>query len=459
MDVSSYKGDSPNKKMVRALAWSFGVDLMKEINQEIKGAYVLAGHGGDIRTLKGAIDLLYPRKSDYSRKSYPVPKYPETWLHRPSVNITAVDFDKDLIKRLHKEISPLAEESESGIQSIEGYVGDAARLVRKAAPYNMSHMDFCNAISVDNLYTVGEVIKGSTGLSYHMVTVMRGRESGPRRNDIIVPDIHRGERRLILKNMKKAKSIDPHFIDVGSKILSRGLLDVKEAIKEVEVNMRAFVIAKKKVTGIDESYLYFKKGGTLTPYATGIARSTVFKELLGVMLRDTHAIGVAYTDSYHSNTVDSRGTPFTTFGILAVPIKGSANFPGITYCHRNGSTEANTVDSPELATGIADILLRRTEKLKLSGSKLALYHGMKESDKVLRYNACLTAMYRGTKTAADLYCVDKGTVTAWLAHANRGSYGDHLKDMGQRYAMFPPGHPSRPKAQTLCFADKTKFEF
>ena len=78
-----------------------------------------------------------------------------------------------------------------------------ARLVKKAAPYNMSHMDFCNAISVENLYTVGEVIRGSTGLSYHMVTVMRGRECGPRHNDIIVPNLHRGERRKIKKEIQK----------------------------------------------------------------------------------------------------------------------------------------------------------------------------------------------------------------------------------------------------------------
>ena len=72
MEVSSYKGDSPNKKMVRALAWNFAVDLMKEVHQEVKGAYVLAGHGGDIRTLKGVIDVMYPRESDHSRELYPL---------------------------------------------------------------------------------------------------------------------------------------------------------------------------------------------------------------------------------------------------------------------------------------------------------------------------------------------------------------------------------------------------
>jgi len=453
MDVSSYKGDSPNKKMVRALAWNFAIDVMKEINQEVKGAYVLAGHGGDIKTLKGVIDLMYPRESDYSRE-YPVTRHPEKWLHRPKMDITAADYDQTLIDQLHKNLDYMVDDPESGIRSITGYVGDASRLVKKAAPYNMSHMDFCNAISVENLYTVGEVIRGGTGLSYHMVTVMRGRECGPRHNDIIVPNLHRGARRRIKKEIQKVCSLDPHFVDVGGKILSRGMLDVKEAIKDVEASMRVFVAAKNKAIGIDESYLYFKKDGSLTPYATGIARSTVFKELLGVMLRDTHAVGIAYTDSYHSNNKESRGTPFTTFGILAVPIEGCTSFPGITYGH-----QGKAQDDYETAVLVADALLRRTQTLKLSGHKLALYHGMKESDKILRYNTCLTAMHRGTKTAADMYCVGKGTVTAWLAHANRGSYGEYLQDLGKKYAMFPQGHPDRPKAQVLCFADKTKFEF
>ena len=455
MYTGEYKGDSPNKKMVRALAWNFAIDLMKGINQEVSGAYVLAGHGGDIRTLKGVIDLMYPRDSEYRRKLYPITLYPEKWLHRPNIDITAVDYNQSLIDRLHEDLDYIVDEPESGIGSITGYVGDAARLVKKAKPYNLSHMDFCNAISVENLYTVGEVIRASTGLSYHMITVMRGREAGPKRNDIIVPNLHRGERRLLKRHIKKVCANDPHFVDIGGSILSKGMLDVKSLIKEVESGMRAFVAAKKKATDIDEAYLYFKKDGSLTPYATGIARSTVFKELLGVMLRDTHAVGVAYTDSYHSNNADSRGTPFTTFGLLAVPIKGCTKFPGITYSHINGEAE----DCLEVASTVAEALLRRASSMKLSGNKMALYHGMKESDKILRYNACLTAMYRGTKTAADIYCVDKGTVTAWLAHARRGSYGEFIKDMGQQYASFPEGHPSRPKAQFFSYADKTRFAF
>lgn len=455
MEVSSYKGDSPNKKMVRALAWNFAIDLMKEVNQEVKGAYVLAGHGGDIRTLKGIIDVMYPRESDHSREVHPLTRHPEKWLHRPKLDITAVDYDQKLVDQLHENLQYITKETESGIQSINGYVGDAARLVKKAAPYNLSHMDFCNAVSVDNLYTVGEVIRNSVGLSYHMVTVMRGREAGPKRNDILVPNLHRGQRRLIKRRLDKVQEEEPHRVSVARSVLSRGSLDIKAAIKEVEEAMRTWVIAKKLETGECDEYLYLKKDGSLTPYATGVVRATVFSELLGVMLTETHVVGTVYHDAYHSNNADSRGTPFTTFGILAVPIKGCLDIPGMTYRH-HGETP---VESYETATEICNMLLRRLSSMKLSATKLALYHGMKESDRILRYNAILTAMYRGTKTSADVYCLDKGTVTAWLAHASRGSYGEYLQDMGRRYAEFPIGHPSRPKSKFLCYADKTKFEF
>tara|TARA_B100000886_G_C20424818_1_gene493393 strand:+ start:2403 stop:3770 length:1368 start_codon:yes stop_codon:yes gene_type:complete len=453
-EVSSYKGDSPNKKMVRALAWSYAIDLMKEINQEIKGAYVLAGHGGDIRTLKGVIDVMYPRESDHNRPLYPLTRHPEKWLHRPNVDITAVDYDQSLVDQLHKNMSHISDEKESGIGSIKGYVGDAARLVSKAAPYNLSHMDFCNAISVDNLYTVGEVIRNSTGISYHMVTVMRGREPGPRPNDVLVPNIHRGERRKMkLWLDKKLGSLDQR--QLAKLVLSRGQLDVKKAIKDIEESMRDFIKWKDREYGVDDSYLYFKKDGSLTPYATGSARATVFTEILGTMLTGTHAVRTVYHDAYQSNTVSSKGTPFTTFGILSVPTDGCMNFPGITYSHFGG----NPVSSYQAALQICLVLAKRVMKLKLSAESMALYHGTKQCLPTLRNNACLTAFHRGANTSADVYCLNKGSVAAWLAHATRGTYGLHLKDIASQYAKFPPGHPNRPKMKFMCYADKTKFEF
>ena len=454
-EVSSYKGDSPNKKMVRALAWSCAVDVMKEINQEIKGAYVLAGHGGDIRTLKGVIDIMYPRESDHRRPVYPLTRHPEKWLHRPSVDITAVDYDQSLIDQLYENMSYIAEDKESGIGSIKGYVGDAARLASKAAPYNLSHMDFCNAISVDNLYTVGEVIRKSTGLSYHMVTVMRGREPGPRPNDVLVPNLHRGERRKMKHLLeKKYDAFDQR--QLAKTVLSRGQLDVKKAIKDIEESMRDFVKWQDREYGKNEGYLYFRKDGSLTPYATGSARAIVFTEILGTMLTGTHAVGVVHHDAYQSNTADSKGTPFTTFGILSVPVKGCMSFPGLTYSHYGGG---KPTECHEAAMQLCHSLLRRLMRLKLSSESMALYHGTKHSFKILRDNTCLTAIHRGAKTAADVYCLEKGRVGAWLAHATRGTYGKYLQEISKQYSRFPPGHPNRPALKFMCYADKTKFEF
>lgn len=455
MEISGYKGDSPNKKMVRALAWTFAVDAMKELNQEIKGAYVLAGHGGDVRTLKGVIDVMYPRESDHNRKMYPLERHPEKWLHRPSIDVTAVDYDKSLINQLHENLGYVTDEKESGIGSLQGYVGDAARLVTKAKPYNLSHMDFCNAISVENLYTVGEVIRNSTGISFHLVTVMRGREPGPRPNDILVPNLHRGERRKMkLRIDKEFCSSDQR--QIAKRVLSRGDLDIKSAIKDMEASIRSFVKWKTQKYGADDSFLYFKKDGTLTPYATASIRASVFHEVLYTMLTKTHAVGIIYNDAYQSNTTGSKGTPFATFGFLSVPVKGCTNFPGIKY---SSDTGVLPEESYEVAVDICCRLVKRLQKLKMSVSNMALYHGTKDCFAHLRSNACLMAMDRGTATAADMYCLDKGTVTAWMAHMSRGTYGGYFQHLMREYEKFPEGHPDRPTMKQLFYADKMKFEF
>ena len=448
---STYKGDSPNKKMVRALAWLHAIDVMKEFHQEPVGAYVLAGHGGDIRSLKGAIDYMYPRESDFGGK-YPLTKHPERWLHRPAgINITAVDYDQQLIDQLHKNVNHICKEPESGIGEINGYVGDAARLANKAGRYNLSHMDFCNATSVENIYTVGEVIRKSSGLSYHLVTVMRGREPGLRRHDVLVPNLGRAERKRWRNYLEKTWAQNPHRTKVASRILTRGSLDIKSAIKEVEEGMRAQV-SLAKIRGAEQGYMYFKKDGSLTPYATGVARATIFGELLSVMLHDTHVISLIYNDAYHSNSKCSRGTPFATFGILALPIKDCFSIPGVVY---HGDTPKPSYSGAVL---VMQRLSAQAKCMSMSSNNTALYHGTKECEKTLRINACLLAMRRGTQSAADLLCLEKPTVVAWKAHASRGSYGDWLKDLSRSY-MLPFGHPDRPKSKWWLPADKSKHEF
>ena len=459
METSTYKGDSPNKKMVRALAWLHAIDVLKEFHQEPKGAYVLAGHGGDIRTLKGAVDYMYPRESDFLGE-YPIKRHPEKWLHRPKdIGVTAVDFDQTLIDGLHNRVGHISSEKESGIGSIEGYVGDASRLVSKAGEYNMSHMDFCNATSVDNIYTVGEVIRNSTGLSYHMVTVMRGRECGPRRHDILVPDLSRVERKRWKRHLTERWKKHPSESKVAARILTRGMFDVKSAIKEVERSLRSFVVEASKIKGNTEKFLYFKKDGSLTPYGTGIVRASLFVELLTVMLHDTHAVTMVYSDSYQSNISGSNGTPFTTFGLLALPIKDCISIPGVKYSSEfplelSGDVEKDAT----IAWSVLDQLRCRASTMNMSGSQTALYHGTKFSEEVLRINACLLAMRRDSESSSDLLCLDKRSVAAWRAHATRGSYGKWLSEIAEQYAL-PFGHPDRPRGRWFLPADKTKYDF
>lgn len=457
-EVSGYKGDSPNKKMVRALAWLHAIDVLKEFHQEPTGAYVLAGHGGDIRTLKGAVDYMYPREADF-KGSYPITRHPEAWLHRPKgIKVTAVDFDQVLIDQLYENVGHIGLQPESGIASVDGYVGAASRLVTKAGAYNLSHMDFCNATSVDNIYTVGEVIRNSTGLSYHLVTVMRGREPGPASHDILVPNLSRTERKRWKAHLKKNHAQNPYLTKVASRILTRGVLDVKSAIKEVESSMRSHIEVAEGQYGEEQSYMYFKKDGSLTPYATGIARAALFVELLTVMLHDTHIIANIYNDSYHSKTKDSKGTPFATFGIVALPIKDCLSVPGFSYANDFPDISGDLDMQKAVAMRVMQQIVSMSRKMTMSSSKTALYHGTKQCNEILRINACLLSMRRGCESAADLLCLDKGTVAAWKAHATRGSYGSWLAELSEKYAL-PLGHPGRPKSKWFLPADKSMWAF
>ncbi len=422
MTDSTYKGDSPNKKMVRALAWLFGVDLLNQMGVRPKGAYVLAGHGGDVRTLWGAIDILLKQPG-------------ARWSELDDFNITAVDFDEKLIEGLKdnvmKDAPSIDADDERRISRLTKYLtgmsGRADRLVESANDFNMSHMDFCNAVSVDNIYTVKEVIKASSGISYNLVTVMRGREPGPASHDILVPRVCRGERRRRMKVFQKRYKHNSSgqaigMPTVGAQILKSGTLDVKKSLKEVEDNLRVWV--HQAGNGKEFEAMYFKKNGDLTPYSTAVVRATLFVELLQTSLGKSHILGTVYHDAYHSNSENSRGTPFVTFGILSIPV--------------------DDVDNYDQSMMLMSNILHDVKGMALSGFKRSFYHGAKGSFDDLRNNAILTSMYAGVHTASDLLSIPSGTLTAWKAHAARGTYGEYLERMSKKYSL-PFGHKDRPQ--------------
>ena len=69
MPDDSYKGDSPNKKVVRCNVWLFLLDIMHALGIKPKAALVLAGHGGDLSVLSGGVHALGQDANKFIRNS------------------------------------------------------------------------------------------------------------------------------------------------------------------------------------------------------------------------------------------------------------------------------------------------------------------------------------------------------------------------------------------------------
>lgn len=268
MTDSSYVGDSPGKKLSRMRMWCNASQLMSILGIPFKGAYVLAGEGGDVSVLRGM--GMDPRK------------------------ITAVDLDPDYAEfcgDLH------------GCKHITGEAGEMSR----RASYNAAHMDFCNGLTAENAKTVADVVRNSA--SYPMmvgVTMMKGREHKKRPTNVIV-DLPRSDRRRLLRENRKAK------VELGNQLIRGGTFDPGLEIQHARERL------KTQFSELSKGGLTTPKG-KLNPLGTGMVRIDALRHTVNsLLIPDGISLLAVSCYTYHSKSKQTGGTPFVTGMLIAAP--------------------------------------------------------------------------------------------------------------------------------------------
>ena len=361
MSDSTYKGDSPNKKISRSFAWMFVFDMMKAMEIKPKAAVVLAGEGGDLSVIRGAAQAAEFNDND--------------------IVYNSVAIDRDI-----KSVTHCVNKHQC-----QGRVGEAVDIIPTLKPYNMSHMDFCNGLTMDNLQTVSQVISYSSVPSFHLVTIMRGREPDCDEHSFFDDSLPRNIRRRIQVHLRKQFGRDYP----PAKLLSKGTFNARKAIEWTTNDMRSYL---NEPRGSHEDYSdYFNSKGQLTSYGSGMVRVNLFTDCLAVIRPD---IGIhrLFANSYQSSTKKNRGTPLVTFGFVAVPV-----YKGVDEM-------------------VEKYIRSIAQRHPASGWNAALYHGSNAGHAVLVQTAMIYAKRFGNKIAAKLLNVSPGTIAAWIAHKTMGTY-------------------------------------
>ena len=272
---STYKGDSPGKKVARARLWINAGMVMTALDTKYRGAYVLAGEGGDVSTLKA--------------------------LSFPPNTITAVDTDKDYASFVG-ELYP-------GIQTLAGEAGNWSEV----ADYNAANLDFCNGLTLENIETAYKVAKNAS--SYPMclgVTLMKGREALSKPNYGVNPDLPRAMRKELRRRSLKFGE------QSGDQLLMRGkrfdpALCIERSTKRL--------MDTWAVTGFAEA-IGAARNGKLTPLGHGMVRMDAFRGCLDLMLYE-HGLQSQIVSclSYHSKSKHSGGTGFVCGNYVIVPMQ------------------------------------------------------------------------------------------------------------------------------------------
>ena len=388
MSKSTYKGDNPGKKVARARVWLSASTLMTAMQIPYMGAYVLAGNGGDVATLKA--------------------------LGFNPGTITAVDTDKKKVE-LCQQLYP-------GIQSVVGEAG----AVSSRAMYNSAHLDFCNGLTLENIETAARVAKNAAVMpSVISVTMMKGREAPAKYNRDLCPALNRSQRRSWLADIKKGRDEHGSGGLVGAQLLKRGSFDpllciqrAKNQLKNIWPSDGSHGFNYEK-SGHKNRDFTIVKNGKLTPLGNGTARVAALRGCLEKLLIP-HGIYITLGSvfSYHSKCEKSGGTPFVAANLIICTGDQHAAIQQLLY--------------------------------KLAGD-LFCFENIPggESKTALREYALAACKGLTSAQVGQLFDIPEGKVRAWRAHDTMGTYADDKA--AARYRAGGDGE-SGPKRSRIEFA-------
>lgn len=280
MSSSSYKGDSPGKKVTRLRLWLHIRAICRALELPYVGTLVLAGEGGDLSVLKGM-------GTDLS-------------------TIVAVDEDPFLIEwcsDLYPEVISMA-----------GEVGETS----ECADYNIAHLDFCGGLR--NTRNIVSFSKVASNIYAHpgimALTIQKCREGSS--SGALLQGVPRKVQRALFAESQKRK--DP----VGQHIFQGNRFDSRFVLRHCEARMRSLIPVSPTTVARD----FYTPKGKLGNLGHAMVRADAMRwcsEWLTAAWRFGEAtepvvlrlVG-AYT--YHSSTRYKSGQPYLTALYVAVPL-------------------------------------------------------------------------------------------------------------------------------------------
>ena len=381
--VTTYKGDSPGKKVVRAKAWVALHNWAKILGLPEVGTLVLAGSGGDVICANG--------------------------LGMDTSKFVAVDYSKDALKTTRERCSAVMPPSE--MPSL--LFGDVAK-VSQMATYNSAHIDFCGGFTIENLRTLEAVVRNmETMPALLTVTMLKGRERfhGQRlahdRFPLAAPRVER---------KRHARSLKRRNLPAAAKMMKHGKFDPKELLSISTDVLRDWTALDPELSERPATVRPFTSTGELTSVGGGLVRQLATQQALSAFLAATDLrLFPLNSFTYHSATKKQHGTPFCTFMFLV--------YPKQIWPHLGGHIQTD----PRFA-------------------QLIQWYGFDKrlGWKALRHFALSLAEWYPLEDAAKVFDIPAARLRAWKAHDTMGTYDDEKEEASQRGWGFSKALPYRP---------------
>ena len=366
--MTTYRGDSPGKKLTRALVWINAANVLQaRFKAAFKGALVLAGHGGDLSAL-GAIGV-------------------------DMAKVNAVD--------LCQEAADFCGELYPSAQTHVGRVGQVA----SRCTYNVAHLDFCSGLTLENIHAAARVVASMDvepfKPGYLAITAMRGRE--PKSQRITAANLpgQRHQRRRMLRHYRANAKAEGMPLWPGAELLEPGVFRFARVLKAVDAHMGHFAPTQRGwIAPIKTA------SGKLTDFGKCFVRCLAFTSTINMLTQMAgRVVYPVFCMGYQSATKSTDGTPFLTVGFLVADRVKEIALAGFD------TTKVYVLDGDEgESTGFA---LMHFDYMNAAESKASL-----------RGFALSYANDFGTKRAAQLLDLSAGKISAWKAHNTMGAYGD-----------------------------------
>ena len=369
---TTYKGDSPGKKLIRFRAWAALREFAQASRIPYRGTLVLAGEGGDLAVLNG--------------------------LGFDMSTVTAVDRDPFLI-----------EWCKDDYPTINGIAGELADVASMNIPYNTAHIDFCGGISVDNILTAANIMGNAyTHPAVFAITMLKGREYLGSKG--LMAGVSRGVRRRLFLSAKKKEDA------FGQHIYSNKNLDPRLLLASEEERFRSLSPDLFTAEELFESKM-MTRGGRLGPLGTAIVRvSTMHRAIehvwnaqgidqkIGLPPGEHLSLQQVGTLAYHSGTKDGGGTPFVT-GLYIV--YRTSQWPQVSWAMHNVPLPYRALTLKQGLEGLKPTIASLARAM--DHAKVAEIFGIKASS----IPALVAHDSRGSYAAPLIRCTQKEVTEVW----------------------------------------------